>query len=76
MSNRSILVSETVGGRLILILLAMMTAVMTIQAIIGASPALALTERPDNTYMTNGEVYATALSGDRKTLYIGGNFNR
>jgi hypothetical protein len=75
MSNRSTLVSETVGGRLILILLAMMTAVMTIQAIIGASQALAMTERPGNTYMTNGKVYATALSADGKTLYIGGNFN-
>ena len=47
---------------------------MVIQAILGVSPALALYETPDNTYMTNGKVYATALSEDRKVLYIGGEF--
>jgi hypothetical protein len=47
---------------------------MVLQAILGASPALALSETPDNTYMTNGKVYATALSGDGKVLYIGGEF--
>ena len=73
MSKISRPVSEILGGRLVLAL-AMMAALMTIQAIFGASPALALTERPGNTYMTNGKVYATALSKDGKTLYIGGNF--
>ena len=67
-------VSETLGGRLVLAL-AMMAAVMTIQAIFGASPAQALTERPGNTYTTNGKVYATALSEDGRTLYIGGQFS-
>ena len=47
---------------------------MVIQAILDASPALALSETPDDTYMTNGKVYATALSGDGKVLYIGGEF--
>jgi hypothetical protein len=51
-----------------------LAAVMVIQAVLCASPALALSEAPDNTYMTNGKVYATALSGDGKVLYIGGEF--
>src|SRR5688572_7730507 len=73
MSRRLILVPETLNGRLLLAL-SVLAAVMVIQAILGASPALALSETPDNTYMTNGKVYATALSGDRKVLYIGGEF--
>ena len=75
MSIRSRLVPKTLGTRLLLAL-AVIGAVMTIQAIVGASPALAITERPHDTDMTNGEVYATALSEDGKTLYIGGKFNR
>jgi hypothetical protein len=74
MSERSKPVCETATSRLVLVL-AMMAAVTTIQAILCASPALALTERPGNTYMTNGKVYATAHSADGKTLYIGGNFD-
>jgi hypothetical protein len=73
MSRRLILVPETFNGRLLLAVSGLV-AVMVIQAILGASPALALSEIPDNTYMTNGKVYATALSGDRKVLYIGGEF--
>jgi hypothetical protein len=73
MSRRLILVPETSNGRLLLAL-SVLAAVMMIQAILGASPALALSETPGNTYMTNGKVYATALSGDRKVLYIGGEF--
>ena len=75
MSKRSVLVRKTLKGRLVLALAAV-AAVLVIQVLFGASPALALNERPDDTYMTNGEVYATALSGDRKTLYIGGKFSR
>jgi hypothetical protein len=75
MSRRSILVPETLNGRLFLAL-AGLAAVMVIQAILGASPALALSETPDNTYMTDGKVYATALSRDGKVLYIGGEFTR
>jgi hypothetical protein len=73
MSRRLILVPETSNGRLLLAL-SVLAAVMMIQVILGASPALALSETPGNTYMTNGKVYATALSGDRKVLYIGGEF--
>jgi hypothetical protein len=73
MSRRLILVLEMLNRRLLLAL-SVLAAVMVIQAILGVSPALALYETPDNTYMTNGKVYATALSGDRKVLYIGGEF--
>ena len=73
MSRRLILAPETLNGRLLLAL-SVLAAVMVIQAILGASPALALTETPDDTYMTNGKVYATALSGDGNILYIGGEF--
>ena len=75
MSGRSILVPETLNGRLFLAL-SVLVAVMMIQAILAATPALALTETPDDTYMTNGKVYATALSGDGNTLYIGGEFTK
>ena len=75
MSRRSILVPETLNGRLFLGV-SLMAAVMVMQAILGASPALALTETPDDTYMTNGRVYATALSKDGNTLYVGGEFTR
>lgn len=75
MSRRLTLVPETLNGRLFLAL-SVLTAVMMIQAIFGASPALALSETPDNTYKTNGKVYATALSRDGKVLYIGGEFTR
>src|SRR5687768_935650 len=75
MSGRSILVPETLNGRLFLAL-SVLVAVMMIQAILAATPALALTETPDDTYMTNGKVYATALSGDGNTLYIGGAFTK
>jgi hypothetical protein len=73
MSRRSILVHKTLRGRGSLALAAV-AALMAIQAILGASPALAISERPGATAMTNGEVYASALSKDHQTLYIGGNF--
>ena len=75
MGRRSILVPETLNGRLFLAL-SVLAAVMAIQAILGASPALALTETPDDTNMTNGKVYATARSGNDNILYIGGEFTR
>src|SRR5215213_1836903 len=73
MSRRLILVPETLNGRLLLAL-SVLAVVLVIQAILGASPALALSETPGNSYMTDGKVYATALSEDRKVLYIGGEF--
>lgn len=41
-----------------------------------AHAALGLRETPDKTWMTNGNVYAQAISEDGKTLYIGGKFNQ
>ena len=41
-----------------------------------AYAALNLRTTPDPTWMTNGNVYATALSEDGKTLYIGGRFTQ
>jgi len=41
-----------------------------------AHAALGLKETPDTTWMTNGNVYAQALSEDGKTLYIGGKFKQ
>jgi hypothetical protein len=75
MSRRLIPFPETLSGRLSLVF-AVLAAVMVIQAILGASPALAVSETPDDTYMTNGKVYATALSGDGDILYIGGEFTK
>jgi hypothetical protein len=75
MNRQLILVPETLKGRFLLAL-SVLAAVIVIQAILGASPALALSETPDNTYMTNGKVFATALSGDGKVLYIGGEFTK
>ena len=75
MSIRLIPITETWGGRLVLALAAL-AAMMALQATLGASPATAITERPGDTAMTNGEVYASALSENGGTLYIGGKFNR
>jgi hypothetical protein len=74
-SIRSIPDTGTSGGRLALVLAALV-AIIALQAALGASPALAIAERPDATDMTNGEVYASALSEDGKTLYIGGKFTK
>lgn len=63
------------NGR-VMLLISCVAALMAVQAVLAASPALAITERPGNTDMTNGEVYATALSKDGNTLYIGGKFSR
>ncbi len=75
MSRRTTWVPEALSRRLVVVLSAMI-AVMVLQAIVGVPPAGALTTAPDDTYMTNGKVYATALSEDGGTLYIGGKFNR
>lgn len=53
-----------------------MAAVLVTQAFIVTPSALALERDPDDTWMTNGKVYATALSEDGNTLYIGGKFTQ
>jgi hypothetical protein len=62
--------------RRITLVLSAIATVMVMQALVGAPPARALGTTPDDTWMTNGRVYATALSEDGSTLYIGGNFTR
>jgi hypothetical protein len=62
--------------RRIMLVLSAVATVMVMQALVGAPPARALGKTPDDTWMTNGRVYATALSEDGRTLYIGGNFTR
>jgi hypothetical protein len=62
--------------RRIMLVLSAIATVMVMQALVGAPPAHALGTTPDDTWMTNGRVYATALSEDGSTLYIGGNFSR
>ena len=55
-----------------------MAALMMAAAIATAATAhaaLDLRGTPDQTWMTNGKVYAQALSEDGRTLYIGGRFN-
>lgn len=41
-----------------------------------SSPAQAAPTSLDKTWMTNGKVYATVLSKNRKVLYIGGSFDQ
>jgi Domain of unknown function (DUF5122) beta-propeller len=60
--------------RRIMLVLSAIATVMVMQALVGAPPARALSTTPDDTWMTNGKVYATALSEDGSTLYIGGKF--
>src|SRR4028119_2180494 len=54
-------------------------AMAALMAVIALAPpahaALGLREIPDKTWMTNGKVYAQALSEDGRILYIGGKFN-
>lgn len=61
------------GRRIVLVFLTVICAA-TPQILLSVSPARALTEQPDDTWMTNGTVFATALSEDGQTLYVGGRF--
>jgi hypothetical protein len=53
-----------------------MAAIWVVQAFAVAPSALALGTTPDRTWNANGTVFATALSEDGSTLYIGGKFTR
>ena len=61
------------AGLLLLSVLALLAA----QVLVGSSSALAAgwPETPDDTWMTNGTVFDTALSPDGRTLYVGGRFS-
>jgi hypothetical protein len=51
-----------------------MVTVILVQLFTMAPSALALSDTPDKTWNTNGTVFATALSEDGSTLYVGGKF--
>ncbi len=78
MSSQSILRSSKATSRLLVLILSVATAVLAVYAFFGTPSALALdtiTDRPDpGTWNTAGTVFATALSEDGRTLYIGGKF--
>ena len=59
-----------------MIFLAVAATVATVVVTPSAHAAAGLRPTPDQTWMTNGNVYAQALSADKKTLYIGGKFTQ
>jgi hypothetical protein len=61
--------------RLALVVLTAVLATVLAVGTAGAGPYVP-SETPDDTWMTNGTVFTSALSEDGKTLYIGGKFNR
>src|SRR5829696_4140647 len=57
-------------------MLGLVAAVAAVAVTPSAHAAVGLRPTPDQTWMTNGNVYAQALSADKKTLYIGGKFTQ
>lgn len=47
-----------------------------VQASVAILPAHAISRTPSKSWTTNGTVFATALSEDRSTLYVGGDFTQ
>ena len=68
--------TRQLGLLLSMIMLAVMAAVAAVAVAPSAHAELGLRPTPDQTWMTNGNVYAQALSADKKTLYIGGKFTQ
>ena len=69
--------TRQLGLVLSMIMLAVVAAAVAAVAVTpSAHAALGLRPTPDQTWMTNGNVYAQALSADKKTLYIGGKFTQ
>ncbi len=62
--------------RRLVLTLSVLAAVMMVQAFAVAPSALAIRATPGDTWNTAGAVFATALSEDGKTLYIGGKFTQ
>src|SRR5918998_756891 len=72
MEKRTVLRSASRRKAWVVFLLAL--ACMVAQFFSGVSPAQAIGGTPDETWMTNGTVFAQTLSEDKKTIYIGGRF--
>jgi hypothetical protein len=68
--------TRQLGLVLSMIMFAVVAAVAAVVVTPSAHAAVGLRSTPDQTWMTNGNVYAQALSADKKTLYIGGNFTQ
>jgi hypothetical protein len=70
------MMTRKLGLVLSIIMLAVVAAVAAVAVTPSAHAAVGLRPTPDQTWMTNGNVYAQALSADKKTLYIGGKFTQ
>jgi hypothetical protein len=75
-SGQGVLVASKTTSGLLALVLSTMAAAFMVEAFVVTPSALALSEIPDSSWNTNGTVYATALSEDGNTLYIGGKFTR
>lgn len=64
------------SGRIVVFTIASMAVAMMVQALAAVLPAHAVSKIPSKSWTTNGAVYATALSEDGNTLYIGGDFTQ
>jgi hypothetical protein len=78
MRGQTTLIHSKATSRLLVLILSVTAAVLVVQASVGTPSARALdttTDRPDSgTWNAYGTVFASALSEDGKTLYIGGKF--
>src|SRR5215213_7032621 len=70
------MMTRKLGLVLSIIMLGVVAAVAAVAVTPSAHAAVGLRPTPDQTWMTNGNVYAQALSADKKTLYIGGKFTQ
>ncbi|MGH3145250.1 MAG: hypothetical protein ACRDTR_05560, partial [Rubrobacter sp.] len=76
MGSRSTLILSKAKSRLLVLALSAMAAILMVLAFFGAPPAFALSNTADQTWNAAGTVFASALSEDGDTLYIGGKFDR
>jgi beta-propeller uncharacterized protein DUF5122 len=75
-SRQSAVILSKTTSKLLVLVLSAVAAALVAQAFVGTPPALALSKTPDRTWNTAGTVFATALSEDGNTLYIGGKFTK
>jgi hypothetical protein len=74
--RQTALIDSKTTSKLLVLILSAMAAALVVQAFAVAPSALALSTTPDSgIWNTRGTVFATALSEDGDTLYIGGKFD-